>query len=519
MSFEHLAYRHSLEIKNFPIKWLSFLPLYEPDLPLFPLHYFHVLADPTVRTATDRVFGFIEIINTIDDGIEVKIITNKDLSEPSNSHYLALVEEEIKERMGINNPVTYQDINNAFSGPLSTRNILLSALWQKIVTPYYDNQLPFGRLYDKVFGLIRFVASFYSKGREFENIQTHYFVKKFGERISIDPTISRHFYYLLPTYEELISSQLSLFPNFQSLLSSCQDFITRYCTVKNIGNNLSSLFFNNPLGGRLDTEKLHNYFDNCNSSHRQALYEIYNAFDKGPQRSIVFIQMFSDIQSGRLNPGVLTPNQIQTLYTNMSGSYQSPKVISLYSQQCYANQDVFPVDLWMKTLMKWPLDIKSSGFSNAFQIYPYVSNLAKVERLLWVSVQARKVHSPICDDILWCIKKSSETGARGANPLACGACHSGIRQCCPAYLRIQNRNIVFNIPAINENDFEIWTSQRNNTATNQSFTMCEGNSVYGRIYDDFSSVDYPGAFDNYPRPGHNGSPMRVIQFHSLYSKI
>jgi hypothetical protein len=43
MAFESLAYRYTFEIVSFPERWLPLIHLYDPDLPLFPIYYYHVL--------------------------------------------------------------------------------------------------------------------------------------------------------------------------------------------------------------------------------------------------------------------------------------------------------------------------------------------------------------------------------------------------------------------------------------------------------------------------------------------
>ena len=105
MAFESLSYRHVVIINNFPIRWLPLIHLYDPDLPLFPLYYFHKLSNSISAGQrpgqTDRVFGYIEKINLINTTVEVTTVTNKDLSLPANQTYMQLTEDVVKERLQV----------------------------------------------------------------------------------------------------------------------------------------------------------------------------------------------------------------------------------------------------------------------------------------------------------------------------------------------------------------------------------------------------------------------------------
>ena len=48
MAFESLSHHYQFNIQNFPSEWLPLTYLYDPDLPLFPIQYFHIL-DPNLR--------------------------------------------------------------------------------------------------------------------------------------------------------------------------------------------------------------------------------------------------------------------------------------------------------------------------------------------------------------------------------------------------------------------------------------------------------------------------------------
>jgi hypothetical protein len=522
MPLENLSHRYVLNISNYPIEWLPFVHLYDADIPLFPLQYFHVVSSSLPRgqlpSPEDRAFGYIERVHFTNSGLEVVIICNKDLADPINALFLQQADTEIRERLGISHPVTPADVAAPFQPQNSSANAVMMQIWQRVVAGVLGNQLPFGRFFDHVFGLGRCVASFYSPaGRKSEWIQTHYYASQFGEKIPTAANLPKMDYYLLPTFQEMVdpNNPLSLFPRFKALIDAANDFHQTFCSVRRISGQLSFSKFTNPYPGSLSTESLLNCINQLSPNSIEPLTQCFNAFDKGPIRTVMFLQMLNDIVAHRLVPWQLTSNQFGSIYDNLGGFYQTPKVIALYAQQCFGNTSALPIDTWVEAFMKWPLAIYPTYGNRVQGVLANVSNLGKVERLIWISAQARKIHSSLCNDALWCIKYDSRGRPRGANPFACNACLASIRAACPAYSNIANETIAFNAPR-GRNRFVIWTDQRNNITQNQRFVLCEGVGMYGEIQDDFTSVDVPSAFAAFPLPGHQGQPMTVNQFVNSY---
>lgn len=231
------------------------------------------------------------------------VVTNKDLSLPANSAYLCRAEEEVKERFGLADSVVRADVTNAFQNSLSHANAVLDEIWYRTVTNSYGNMLPFGRLWDEVLGLTRFVASFYSvAGRKGELIQTHYFVTKFGERIQCSGGVPQVDYYLLPTVDELLGIySLSYFPNYSALLDIANSFTRAFCEVINVNDIISLSKFNRPFTGRLNTEKFMQMINTAiPHRNRQLAIECFNTFDKGPLRTIIFLLLLDDIRQKKV---------------------------------------------------------------------------------------------------------------------------------------------------------------------------------------------------------------------------
>ena len=102
MAFESISQRYNIRLMNFEEKWLPLISLYDPDLPLFPIQYFHKL-DPALEAGrrpseTDRVFGYIQWINFSGGTLTATVALNKDLGDPRNARYIPLIEEEVRER-------------------------------------------------------------------------------------------------------------------------------------------------------------------------------------------------------------------------------------------------------------------------------------------------------------------------------------------------------------------------------------------------------------------------------------
>lgn len=530
MPFESLSSRYTFPIEGIPERWLPLIYLYDPDLPLFPIYYFHILS-PDLRpgdrpSEIHRIFGYIEKINFLsDDRAEITIITNKNLNDHQDPRIIQAVQKEVKERLGIINPVTRSDIETTFSGPLERSNPVLIELWHRVVSYAYGDKLPFGRLWDEVFGLVRFVSSWNPPaGRKSELIQTHYFMSKFGVRIQSSANIPSNDFFLLPTIQELTDTRdmLSSFPAFSRLVEIAGDFHRHYCDEITIGG-LRLSKFKNPARGKFNTSKLMDIFNSPHFSfqNRPFALDCFNAFDKGPGRTVLFLMMLDDIRFRRLDPKILSKEQCGSIYDSLkrARSYQSPKVIQIYSQQSFGNTAAMPIDTWIDTFFKWPLVVYDTGRSaNKFgQIFSKSQNLGKTERLLWVTAQARKVHSSACDDAVWCIKKSKTADEpRGANPLACNICRNSVRHACPAFQKIKDLKICFNSEPQPGVTFRMTTNRGDNTTPNQKFESCTGKSIYKIIKDDSSPGDNPNGFAPFPAENHDGSVISVDDFVRIY---
>jgi hypothetical protein len=378
VAFESLAQYHEFTISDFPPEWLPLTYLYDPDLPLFPIQYVHIL-DPKLAVGNrpserDRLFGFIHHVNLDGTNLKVAVVINKDLNSPQFSHYKDALEAEVKARLGLENPVTRADITNALTGVLAPANNLVKELWYQVIEGSFGKALPFGRMWDPVMGLVRFAASWNSEGgRKGELIQTHGFASEFGVTIQTGSGIHVDFF-LLPTFAELAdtTNPLSYFPTFSALTQAADEFVGKYCETIPVGNHSFSRFELSKVGAgtKLKTEVVLTMVEKASAGYRKALFENYSAFNRGPARSIIFLMMLHDLRHRRWNPSAFTSAEAGMLYTDLGGSYQTPKVIELYAQQCFGNQVVLPIDNWVKTFLRWPFNFipskKKAYYSDLF---------------------------------------------------------------------------------------------------------------------------------------------------------
>lgn len=521
--FESLSERYEFDIQDFPSEWLPLTHLYDPDLPLFPLQYFHLLdpdlAVPNRPRHTDRVFGYIHHLNLTQDGLTVSLVLNKDLKLPANLKYKGLVEEEVRARLGLGDRIRLSDIAGKLKGELSDSNSVLTELWYQVVDGSFGKALPFGRMWDGVFGLARFIASWNSDGgRKGELIQTHYFMSAFGERIGTGQGIHADFY-LLPTFQELadVTNPLSIFPRFASLVAGADAFADKFCSSRDVAPSSSFSAFemkSTGVGSKLDTKALLRIInENFSGSQREALFENYNAFNRGPQRSVISLLMIHDLRHQKWDPRALSPEVCGAMYKDLRGTYQTSKVIQLYAQQCFGASCVLPIDNWVETLLRWPFAFSNTPNKTYHdRLFGCSDVWGKIERLVWMASQARKVHSSVASEILWCVRYGGpEKVMRGANPLACKICAVHIRNSCPAYRQIEDSTIVFNGTRA-AREFSIETSSENNDLPAQNFVKCTGDDVG----DEYSPRDRPQSFSSYPAAPHKGERMKVREFISKY---
>jgi hypothetical protein len=174
MPFEAIASAFSIQFEDVPPEWSSLFFPFDPDLPPFPLLYFHVLASDLGGQrprAQDRAYGYIRTVSVDIDTrvLTAEVVCNKDLSvEANRARFLDLVREEVGQRLGVIDRITVTDVNSIFpaTSRLAQAIPVLQRIWHHVVGRGYGGSLPFGRICDRVLGLVRFYASSHSQGEK-----------------------------------------------------------------------------------------------------------------------------------------------------------------------------------------------------------------------------------------------------------------------------------------------------------------------------------------------------------------
>jgi hypothetical protein len=162
MAFESLSEKYEVVVQDFPSEWIPLTYLYDPDLPLFPLLYFHCLdpaRNPSHRPGErDRVFGFVQRINVVGTELRATVALNKNLDNPAHARFREVVEAAVRNRLGLGNPVKLDDLRGAFHSDLAGANQLIKEVWYTVVDRSFGKSLPFGQMWDPVMGLARYIA-------------------------------------------------------------------------------------------------------------------------------------------------------------------------------------------------------------------------------------------------------------------------------------------------------------------------------------------------------------------------
>jgi hypothetical protein len=537
MALDPISHLYEYDVEGFPAEWLPLTHLYDPDLPLFPILYFHEL-DPLLAKderpgAKDRVFGFVYSVSLIraENTVRITLAINKDPSLAGEQRFIDVARKAANSRLGLDDPVTEKDIKGAFAagGALGAANEIIKELWHQVIASSFGGQLPFGRCWDPVFGLARFIASWYSDGgRKGELIQLHSYVAAFGEKISMGGNIHADFY-LLPTWQEFIdvANPLAIFTKYASLVGvdgAAAYFVDKFAGQVKAGGSLYSKFdllrLKSHLGRQFKSLNTDAFVSMINLSPRgggvrKALFENYNAFNRGPSRAVLSLLMHYDLRNAFWDPSGLSSQDCIAQYTGLQNSYQSPKVMQLYAQQCFGARSVLPIDNWIKVFLRTPLSLNVANKAFHSSVFNSSAVWGKVERLIWMAVQARKVHSSVAGDILWCVRYGGpDKLMRSANPLSCKVCLAHVRRSCPSYAGIKNLIVGFNDNLSGHEDFVIKTNEENNVAQGQFFSNCRGKEG---SYDEYTPKDREAGFSLYPDASHvGGVNLSVEQFIKIY---
>ena len=198
-----LDYVHQVQFNKIPLAWTNRFEFFTPDLEHFPLMYVHR------STENGRLFGFpfsIDVGEIYGNSCDISILFV--CNQPQgNTYFDLIIKDELSNRIGIANAVSRPDIDNICVGKTEYKE-MLEDLWRGRIEKVYGDMIPHGRIYDEIFGIVRFSASGVAPrlGKTSELRMTYWFLKEIGQPVMIQGDASIFDFcefYLLPSMEEI----------------------------------------------------------------------------------------------------------------------------------------------------------------------------------------------------------------------------------------------------------------------------------------------------------------------------
>jgi hypothetical protein len=449
-----LNHEHEIKFCDIPIAWTTRFEFFTPDLEQFPLIYVHRKV-----SSSERVFGFplnCSIIRENDIGlcdIIVKFLCNLPQGNPMIDN---LITEELSHRFGLANKVNFEDLKLICKN--SPQNLpLLQSIWNEKISHVYGNSIPHGKLFDEVYGIIRFSASGNAPrlGKTSELRMLYWYMKGIGQAVSFGPELDKFGFcefYILPTKEETRGLEFAEFPNFARYYEAINALWELEYTATFDIQNYSFRFANN-------TGSLPNKASDFESRYERLLPDYYNEiswlrqiFNRMPGRLYGYIwNMMTFIETGYME-SFSDRETFKTFVKHHHGKKgSSSKVLACILQQCFG-LEALPIDTWVKTFIYYPLALNptNNGKSNTpspsdiDKLYNSFDKLDKLEKLIWVSSMGNKTNKTEFEDILWCQRYGTDQGqkgpCRGSNPLSCLQC--SIREFCGGFQSISLEKVV-----------------------------------------------------------------------------
>ena len=468
----NLKYTTTITISNVPIQWIPKIELYYPDLPQFPIMYIHTKI-PTGRLIACPVSVSYDIVDSFCDA-HFHVLCNMD---PTKGNDVSLMlQEEIKERIGIKNKISLETIIQCCNGN-KEYELLMADLW-KYIEMSYGSSIPFGRYYEEIYSIPRFVAAWQPKtGRQSEMRMLYNFMSAFGEEVKFPSNWSHLEYYIIPTYTDVQNGDYSDFPTFSKLYQAMKKLFdtefTREITIENVTFKVMPKAwkqnkddFITGVSNRLYANGVFNEEDKFYAE------QLVDAFNRHAWRAAYFISAYLNIEHSDYR--MWTKNFFKTFYDNgnkLKG--YSEKVIACFLQQGFGKDEIIPIDTWIGTFYMFPL-----GIDNRSDFYDSFCGLGKIERVIWLASQSNKTNMKNFFDILWCQRYGviGNKELRGVNPIACYSCK--LNETCVGLSQVLN-DFVLVSNTLNENEF----ANLSDDITEQITFIClSDNNIPKKIY-------------------------------------
>lgn len=420
-----LIYETKIKIEDIPLQWMSRFELYYPDLPQFPITYIHKISK------TKRIYGFIattsfDVKKDCCD-VELLFISNIKLDEADKK----LVKEEIEERFGSADKIGIKDIIACCNGQKQYISFF-EELW-KYISKSYGKYIPYGKFYEEIYSMVRFVSAWQPKtGRQSEMRMLYNFLKAFGEPIKVKGKWDYLDFFILPTYKEVMNEDLDNFPKFKILYSGMKKIWGIYFTEEQKLGDMKIKSMKKAWPQAKDnfikevTLPLYQK-GKLTLKEKQSIDTLVDAFNRHSWRAAFFIWSIMSLHEKDYR--TWNKKFFVEFYLNKKRAVgSSPKVIACFLQQGFKNEEVIPIDIWVKSFYKLALGIKTEEeFFNSF------SKMGKLERAIWLSSQANKTNIKTFFDLMWCTRYgvTGNSDLRGPNPISCYECK--LKEKCPSY--------------------------------------------------------------------------------------
>lgn len=460
-----LDYLHKITIQDVPLQWMTRVELFSPDLEQFPLMYVHMLADredaglvgdynPDTK---QRIFGFVlsakwgEVKTNGLCNIELNFACN--IPQEHSPEYDILITDELSNRIGLADKVSYEDLSHiCANAPESLA--LLQKIWRDKIEVVYGKYIPHGRIFDEMYGIIRFSASGNAPrlGKTSEQRMLYWYMKDLGKQITYGNEVGQFKFmesYLLPTYDELIDESFGFFSNFHSFYLSTKKFWElEYTNFFTVGDHTFQYAETSSLP--ISAEKFESMYPALLGDDYDNISKLRQIYNRMPGRLYGYIWNLMTPVNTDFKLAFDERDTFKEFYRDHSGKKgSSSKVIACFLQQAFGIE-AFPIDTWVKTFIYYPLGLSPKDNGNGDpskdmqnDLYSKYKRLDKLEKLIWASSMGNKTNKTEFLDILWCQRYGTDRGSsgpcRGANPLSCSNCI--LRDECPAYQSIKDEDI------------------------------------------------------------------------------
>jgi len=445
---EPIQYEHTITLEDIPRQWISRFELYYPDLPGFPTVYVHIKKEK-------RIFGFPSAVNFSDKDesnvtAKVTFLSNTDLEKDQTA--MDEVKKELMERFGLSNKIGWDDIKACCKD--KSYIPFFEELW-KLIKDMNGDYLPYGRFYEEIYSIVRFVSAWNPKtGRQSEMRMVYNFMSTFGQECKFEGKASRwkHLnFFIIPTYRELINDELNEFDKFKDLNDA----------MKVVWENSSEIIFDEDdedmtLRGLEKgwPPKKEDFMleitkpliqKGLTDAQKHDMDRLVDAFNRNGTRASFFFWSIMSLKEAKFEQW--NAEFFKKFYVEISGARGiAPKVVACYLQQGFGNDECIPIDIWVETFHQYALGIPEKG-----DFFSKFSKMGKLERAIWFASQANKTNIVSFFDSLWCTRygNNGNKDFREANPISCYECR--LRKGCMGFKNIEDQNVL----VVDEGDVEI----------------------------------------------------------------